>query len=177
METEILQENQEESAKILNEQISAAAAMPEETPEVAEKIEKIAVGDVLTQEEFENRFFELFDLAGDLTGVQELKINREKSFEVAGAKKTSEKLYNCAQKYKIMHFLIENQGGWLGDAILIGGFCYAKANIVVYHYSGQTLGGRLLSRFKRLPASVQQKASIFSRFFKKEIAHEESDKA
>lgn len=170
---EILQENQEESVKTIQAEIEAAVS----APEVQEKPENqggvsVGDGDVLTPEEFESRFFELFDLAGDMADIPELKINREKNFEVSGAKATAKKLYSCAEKYKIMHFLIENGGGWFADAVLIGGFCYAKANVVVYHYSGRGIGARLMSRFKKMPAGIQEKAGIFSRFFKKEVENE-----
>lgn len=182
MENEIIIENQEESAKKINDEINAALAGDSESAQSGlnsrpDNVSGVAVGDVLTQEEFTSKFFELFDIAGDLTDIPELKINREKSFEVSGAKATAARLYRCAEKYKIMHFLIENGGGWFADAILIGGFCYTKANIVVYHYSGRSLGSRLLSRFKKMPASVQEKASLFSRFFKKEAVNGESEKA
>lgn len=167
---EILQENAEESAKTLQQEIEAALIEPE--PEVTAAENAADTSDNLTRDEFESRFIELFDMAEHLTEIKGLKIDREKAFELAGAKKTAEKLYDCAEKYKVMHFLIENRGGWLGDAILIGGFCYSKANIVVAHYSGQTLGARIMARFRRLPASVQQKTSVFGKFFKKEVNNE-----
>ena len=183
---EIIKENQEESAKKINEEISAALAGNAPESESAQSgsntrpdnVSSVTVGDILTQEEFEDKFFELFDLAGELTGIKEVKIDREKKFEVAGAKATSKRLYTCAQKYKMLHFLIENGGGWFADAILIGGFCYAKANIIVYHYSGRGIGSRIAAKFKRLPAGVQEKAGLFSRFFaKKEVNNESEVKA
>lgn len=178
---EILQENQEESTQKINQEINSVfiEADSQENAEIFENArpESVKLGDVLTREEFEGRFFELFDLAGDLAEIPELKINREKNFEVSGAKATANKLYSCAEKYKIMHFLIENGGGWFADAVLIGGFCYAKANVVVYHYSGRGIGSRIMARFKKLPANVQEKAGIFSRFFKKEVVNESEETA
>lgn len=170
---EIIQENQEESTQKINQEINAIFTDPEASPEV-ENItgESVKLGDILTRSEFENKFMELFDIAGDIADIPELKINREKSFEVSGAKATANRLYSCAEKYKIMHFLIENGGGWFADAILIGGFCYAKANVVVYHYSGRGIGSRIMARFKKLPSNVQEKAGVFSRFFKKEVSNE-----
>lgn len=166
---EIIQENKEESIEEIEKELNAVL---DDTTEKSKS--GVTVGDVLSRQEFESRFFDLFDIAGDIAEIPELKINRDKNFEVAGAQATAGKLYDCAEKYKLMHFLIENKGGWLGDAILIGGFCYAKANVVVYHYSGRGIGSRIMSRFRRLPASVQQKAGIFSRLFKKEVATNES---
>lgn len=175
---EIIQENQEESTQKINEEINAVFADTEASPEV-ENItsESVKLGDILTRSEFENKFMELFDIAGDIADIPELKINREKSFEVSGAKATANRLYSCAEKYKLMHFLIENGGGWFADAVLIGGFCYAKANVVVYHYSGRGIGSRIVARFKKLPANVQEKAGIFSRFFKKEVVNESEETA
>lgn len=178
MEEQILIDNQEESAKKIQAEIEKIIIdNPESAPEVSGSDEiKIPVGDILTPEEFEDRFIELFDVAEDITEIDGLRVNRDSKFELAGAKKTAQKLYTCAEKYKIMHFMIENKGGWLADAVLIGGFCYAKANIVVSHYSGQSLSTRLMMRFKRLPEAVQKKAGIFGRFFKKEVENE-SEKA
>lgn len=178
---EIIKENQEESTQKINEEISAVFTGNQEEQKTAESglnasPDNIQLGDVLTKEQFQEKFFELFDLAGDLADIKDLKINREKNFEVAGAKATANRLYDCAEKYKIMHFLIENGGGWFADAVLIGGFCYAKANIVVYHYSGRGIGARLFSRFKKLPSGVQEKAGKFSRFFKKEVVNESENK-
>lgn len=173
MEEQILIDEKEESAKTIQEELEKALDFEETTEKESES--GVKIGDILTRNEFEQRFFELFDMAGDLTAIQELKINREKSFEVAGAKATANRLYDCAEKYKIMHFLIENGGGWFADAVLIGGFCYAKANVVVYHYSGRGIGSRIIARFKKLPANVQEKAGIFSRFFKKEVVNESEE--
>ena len=172
---EIIKENQEENAKTIQAEIEQAMSMPEDVPTTGDTAP--AIGAILTPEQFEEKFFELFDIAGDITDIQELKINREKSFEVSGAKATAKRLYVCAEKYKALHFLIENGGGWLADAILIGGFCYGKANVVVYHYSGKTLGNRLFARFKKAPAGMTEKASVISRFFKKEAENESEVKA
>ena len=120
----------------------------------------------LSEQDFKERFNELFDLAGNLFNIPELKIDHEKHFEVAGADATAAKLYECAQKYKIMRFLIEPSGGWLGDAILIGGFVYGKANVISQKFYGLTLAGRIKSFFKRSTETVK-KVNVFNKFFKK----------
>ena len=45
----------------------------------------------LSEQDFKERFNELFDLAGNLFNIPELKIDREKHFEVAGADATAAK--------------------------------------------------------------------------------------
>lgn len=81
---------------------------------------------ILTQEEFVHRFNEMFDMCGDIWDMPEFKINHEKALEFAGAKVTADKLYNLANKYPLMHFLIEPSGGWFGDFWLMGMFCWGK---------------------------------------------------
>ncbi len=121
---------------------------------------------VLSEEEFSTRFNELFDMFSDIWDIPEFKINQEKTLEVAGAKLTSNKLYNLAQKYPLIHFLIEPSGGWFGDFWLISIFCWSKADVVSRKVSGLTLGGKIRNFFQKTSGKVQE-ISIFKRLFLK----------
>ncbi len=121
---------------------------------------------ILSPNEFNQRFTELFDMCGDIWNIPEFKINQEKTLEVAGAKLTANKLYNLAQKYPLMHFLIEPSGGWFGDFWLIGVFCWSKADVVSRKVSGLTLAGKIRNFFQKTSGKVQE-TSLFKRLFHK----------
>lgn len=121
---------------------------------------------ILSAEEFNQRFTELFDMFGDIWDMPEFKINQEKTLEVAGAKLTSNKLYNLAQKYPLIHFLIEPSGGWFGDFWLISVFCWSKADVVSRKVSGLTLAGKIRNFFQKTSGKVQE-TSLFKRLFLK----------
>ena len=129
------------------------------------------VAAVLSPEEFEQHFFELFDICGDLWDMPEFKIQHDKPFEVAGAKVSAAKLYFMAQKYKMLHFLIEPCGGWFGDTIAIACFAGAKANIVCKKYTGNGLTG-YLRRFMKKSGEQVKENSFFSKLFNKEVKNE-----
>lgn len=119
---------------------------------------------VLTPESFEQHFFELFDICGDLWDMPEFKINHDKPFEVAGAKVSAAKIYNMAVKYKTLHFLIEPCGGWFGDMIAICCFAGAKANVACNRFTGNNLTS-YLKRFTRKTAEQVQNNSFLGRIF------------
>ena len=135
---------------------AATAAPVQDAPKVAA---------IYSPEEFEQRFCELFDIVGDLWDMPEFKIQRDKPFEVAGAKVSAAKLYLMAQKYKMLHFLIEPAGGWFGDTIAIVCFAGAKANVVCKKYTGNALTGYLRKFMKKSGEQVKNN-SFMSRFFK-----------
>ena len=126
------------------------------------------ISGVISKDEFTQHFFEFFNMVGDFWNIEDFKIDEHKSFEVAGATVTAEKLYNMADKYPLMHFLIEPSGGWFGDFWLIGWFIYAKSNAVSRKIDGLTLSGRLKKLLKK-GGEVTKKASIFTKFFNKEV--------
>ena len=128
---------------------------------------------ILTPEQFEQHFFELFDIVGDLWDMPEFKVQRDKPFEVAGAKVSAKKLYLMAQKYKMLHFLIEPCGGWFGDTIAIACFAGAKANVACKRFTGNGLTG-YVRKFMKKSGEQVKKNRFMSRFFNK---GEENDKA
>lgn len=154
------EENIDEIQNVINESSNTIEA------------ENIQVGDILSRDKFRQRFNDFFNMLGDMTQIEGLKIHSENKFEFSGATATADRLYMCAEKYKFMKFLIENNGGWLGDALLIGGFCYAKINVVAYHYTGRSVGERLLAKIRLKPATPE-KQGYFSKLFKKDNENEE----
>ena len=156
-----------EFAESLEQATAATSAAPETSAPVAS---------VLTPEQFEQHFFEIFDICGDLWDMPDFKVQRDKPFEVAGAKVSAAKLYLMAQKYKMLHFLIEPCGGWFGDTIAIACFAGAKANILCKKYTGNGLTGYLKKFVKKSGEQVKEN-SFFSRFFgKSEVKNEKKDK-
>lgn len=162
-EIEVLDNGVEINAK----QADEIAAQIEEATEFAKQTEETqTLPAILSSEDFEKHFFEIFDIVGDLWDMPEFKIQSNKPFEVAGAKVSSAKLYNMAQKYKILHFLIEPAGGWFGDMVAISCFVGAKANIVCKKYTGNGLTGYLRKFMKKSGEQVKNN-SFMSKFFKK----------
>lgn len=135
------------------------------------------INGVLSPEQFEQHFFELFDIVGDLWDMPDFKVQRDKPFEVAGAKVSAAKLYLMAQKYKMLHFLIEPCGGWFGDTIAICCFVGAKSNVACKRFTGNNLTG-YFKRFTKKTAEQVQNNSFFSKIFKKseENTEEKDDK-
>lgn len=145
------------------ESIEKAAASVENISDAAG-----AVSGTLTPDEFEQHFFELFDIVGELWDIPDLPVQRDKPFEVAGAKVSARKLYGMAQKYKMLHFLIEPCGGWFGDIVAIACFAGAKANVVCKKYTGNGLTGYLRRFMKKSSDIVQvKKNSLMSKLFNK----------
>lgn len=157
----ILDDGEDLTQKAAAEFVETIEAQAEQAKEAA-----APVASVITPDEFEKHFFEIFDICGDLWGMPEFKVQRDKPFEVAGAKVSAAKLYNMAQKYKMLHFLIEPCGGWFGDTIAIACFAGAKANILCKKYTGNGLTGYLKKFVKKSGEQVKEN-SFFSRFFKK----------
>ena len=145
------------------ENIEKAAA--EHATQTAEQvISGEQVAGILTPEQFEQHFIELFDIVGDLWDMPDFKVQKDKPFELAGAKVSAAKLYLMAQKYKMLHFLIEPCGGWFGDTIAIACFAGAKANVACKRFTGNGLTG-YLRRFMKKSTEQVKKNSFMSRFF------------
>lgn len=124
------------------------------------------INGILSPEEFEQHFIELFDICGDLWDMPDFKVNRDKPFEFAGAKVSAAKLYLMAQKYQMLHFLIEPCGGWFGDMIAIGCFVGAKANVACKRFTGNGLTG-YFKRFMKKTSETVEKNGFFKRVFGK----------
>lgn len=149
------------------ETAAAAAADPAAAADVA--------NGVLTPEAFEKNFFQLFDIVGDLWDMPDFKINHDKPFEIAGAKVSAAKLYLMANKYKMLHFLIEPCGGWFGDTIAICCFAGAKANVACNRFTGKNLTG-YFKRFMKKTGEQVTNNGFFARIFKGKQEEESEEK-
>lgn len=154
------------------EQAATAAAMEAEAGAAAAATKTI--DGVLTPEDFEKHFIELFDICGDLWDMPDFKLNRDKPFEVAGAKVSAAKLYLMAQKYQMLHFLIEPCGGWFGDTIAIACFVGAKANVACQRFAKRGLLD-YAKHFMKKSGEQVQKNGFFSRFFNRGGDNEKND--
>ena len=165
----------------LNEKQAAEFAAQIEQAQAAQKAEETAAAEfaqgisngVLTPESFEKHFFELFDICGDLWDMPDFKINRDKPFEIAGAKVSAAKLYTMAQKYKMLHFLIEPCGGWFGDLVAIACFAGAKANVACNRFTGKPITGYFKKFIKKTGEQVQNNSFLGRIFGRKKAESEE----
>jgi len=161
---EILDDGQDLNAKQAAEFTATVEKVEQATAAAPEQPQILPA--VYSPEDFEKRFFELFDIVGDLWDMPEFKIQRDKPFEIAGAKVSAAKLYLMANKYKMLHFLIEPAGGWFGDAIAVACFAGAKCNVICKKYTGNPLTG-YLRRFMKKSGEQVRKNSFFSKIFNK----------
>lgn len=98
--------------------------MPAEIPEMTDNA---GVSDVYSQDEFYEVFKSVFAWGGDVFKIQSLPISAS---EEMGARATSNKVYEWAEKYKFFHFFIEKNNGKLADSILMITFIIGKVNNV-----------------------------------------------
>lgn len=103
------------------------------------------VGDFLSEEEFYAGFKQVFQFAGEWTNTESLPIKQN---EEPGARKTSEKLYQMAKKYRFLNFLVSKQSTWLADAALIGVFVYGKANAVIEEKTKLSITNMIFGKLK-----------------------------
>ena len=100
-----------------------------------------------TKAEFYEQFKSLFQFAGDTLQVQSLPI---KPNEEVGAKVTSDRIYNMAEKYAFLRFLIDKRSTKLGETILMIQFLTSKASAVYKEKRNRKLGLDLWQKFKKL---------------------------
>lgn len=96
--------------------------MPGEIPEMTDYAD---VSDVYSYEEFYEVFKSVFAWGGDVFKIQSLPISAS---EEMGARATSNKVYEWAEKYKFFHFCIEKNNGKLAESILVISFIISKIN-------------------------------------------------
>lgn len=100
-----------------------------------------------TKAEFYEQFKSLFQFTGDTLQVQSLPI---KPNEEVGAKVTSDRIYNMAEKYAFLRFLIDKRSTRLGETILMIQFLTSKASAVYKEKRNRKLGLDLWQKFKKL---------------------------
>lgn len=99
-----------------NEQI------PAEMPEMMDYAD---VSNVYSKDEFYEVFKSVFAWGGDVFKIQSLPISDS---EEMGARATSNKVYEWAEKYKFFHFCIEKDNGKFAESILVITFIIGKIN-------------------------------------------------
>ena len=100
-----------------------------------------------TPDEFYAQFKSVFQFAGDTLSVQSLPISEKEEF---GARATSNRIYEMAQKYKFLNFLIDKRSTRLGETILIVQFLTSKAGAVYYEKRKKKLGGAVWEKAKKI---------------------------
>ena len=100
----------------MNEQI------PAEMPEMPDYAD---VSNIYSKDEFYDVFKSVFAWGGDVFKIQSLPISAS---EEMGARATSNKVYEWAEKYKFFHFCIEKNNGKLAESILMISFIISKIN-------------------------------------------------
>lgn len=98
----------------------------EQTPaEMPEMMDYADVSNIYSKDEFYEVFKSVFAWGGDVFKIQSLPISES---EELGARATSNKVYEWAEKYKFFHFCIEKNNGKLAESILVISFIISKIN-------------------------------------------------
>ena len=100
-----------------------------------------------TKEEFYEQFKSIFQFAGDTLNVQSLPIKQN---EEAGAKVTSNRIYEMAEKYAFLRFMIDRRSTRLGETILMVQFLTSKAGAVYMEKRNKKLGVEVWKKAKRI---------------------------
>ena len=109
-----------------------------------------------TKDEFFEVFKSVFDYAGTLTGTESLPIKQN---ELAGARITSDRLYETAEKYAFMRPLIRRNTSRVVETILMIQFIGGKASAVYKEKTSLNLGGVLWKKAKKA-LGIKQKVAI-----------------
>lgn len=112
-----------------------------------------------TKEEFYEQFKSVFQFGGDTLGLESLPI---KPNEEMGARATASRIYEMAEKYKFLRFMIDKRSTRLGETILMIQFLTSKAGAVYYEKRKQKLGGVLWQKATKLFKRNKAKDSDYS---------------
>lgn len=104
-------------------------------------------GRFYTEEEFYLQFKSIFQFAGDRTGIKALPI---KESEERGARITANRIYEMAEKYAFLNFLIDKTTSRLAETILMIQFLAFKSADVYKEKANRSLGGDLWQKIKRI---------------------------
>lgn len=91
---------------------------------------EITSPDTYSEEEFIAGFRSVFDMSGDITGIQSLKINLENQYDKLGSERAAIRLYDACKRYSALRFLIDRRSGWFSDVVIVGTFAVAKGRAV-----------------------------------------------
>ena len=98
-----------------------------------------------TQDEFYQAFKSVFQFGGDRLHIEALPI---KQSEEPGARITSNRIYEMAQKYAFLRFIIDKRSTRIGETILMIQFLALKAGDVYREKTKANLGGALWQKAK-----------------------------
>lgn len=131
-------------------------------PPELEQVEKIAgqtatatqsesvASDYYTKDEFYEVFKSVFDYAGKITDTKSLPIDESNKIEASGARVTSDRLYESAEKYAFMRPLIRRNTTRIMETLLILQFISGKACAVYKEKTNLNLGGILWKKAKKM---------------------------
>lgn len=106
----------------------------------------MAFSNFYTPDEFYLTFKSVFQFAGDRTGIQSLPI---KESEERGARITSDRIYEMAEKYAFLNFLIDKTTSRLAETILMIQFLAFKSADVYKEKANRNLGSDLWQKIKK----------------------------
>ena len=100
-----------------------------------------------TPDEFFEQFKSVFQFASDRTGIQSLPI---KESEERGARITANRIYEMAEKYAFLNFIIDKTTSRLAETILMIQFLAFKSADIYNEKTNRKLGGDLWAKIKKL---------------------------
>lgn len=103
-----------------------------------------------TKDEFFEVFKSVFDYAGKITDTKSLPIDETNKIEASGARLTSDRLYESAEKYAFMRPLIRRNTTRIMETLLILQFISGKACAVYKEKTNLNLGGILWKKAKKM---------------------------
>ena len=112
-----------------------------------QKESESVVGEYYSKDEFFEVFKSVFDYAGNLTGTESLPIKQN---EMAGARITSDRLYETAEKYAFMRPIIRRNTSRVVETILMIQFIGGKASAVYKEKTSLNLGGTIWKKAKKV---------------------------
>jgi hypothetical protein len=112
-----------------------------------------------TKDEFFEQFKSVFQFGGDTFNIQSLPIQPN---EEPGARVTSNRIYEMAEKYKFLQFMIDKRSTRLGETILMIQFLTSKAGAVYYEKKKQKLGGVLWQKATKILKRNKGKDTAYS---------------
>ena len=100
-----------------------------------------------TPDEFYKAFKSVFQFGGDRLGIESLPI---KPSEEVGARITSDRIYEMAEKYAFLRFIIDKRSTRVGETILMIQFLAFKAGDVYREKTKSNLGSMIWKKTKGL---------------------------
>lgn len=180
--TETMEQTQTEQLEQLQEQtISDGQTENLPPPPQQEQLEQnqqateseSVAGEYYSKEEFFEVFKSVFNYAGNLTGTESLPIQQK---EMAGARITSDRLYETAEKYAFMRPLIRRNTSRVMETILMIQFIGGKASAVYKEKTNISLGGVLWKKTKKV-LGIKQKVAVSESVYSEQAVAEKQQKA